>query len=239
MKLRVLPATIFFATLLLTVKIGNLWTGVGNLAPALQVADLRAQDSEDDDQAAADNEADGDETESAESDEGDVDDELAALDLDALAKQDALLDTAPQLTQAELDVLQSLKQRRETLNQRESRLELRESLIEAAETNLASRVEEWKQLKSEVEELLTRYEEAEEGKLKTLATYYEKMKPKDAARVFNTLDLPYLIEIVGRMKVAKVADVIGKMDTQKAKVLTIALAQRREPGTRANATRSE
>ena len=57
MKLRVLPATIFFATLLLTVKIGNLWTGVGNLAPALQVADLRAQDSEDDDQAAADNEA--------------------------------------------------------------------------------------------------------------------------------------------------------------------------------------
>ncbi len=65
------------------------------------------------------------------------------------------------------------------------------------------------------------------------------MKPKDAARVFNTLDLPYLIEIVGRMKVAKVADVIGKMDTQKAKVLTIALAQRREPGARANATRSE
>ena len=156
-----------------------------------------------------------------------------------MAKQDALLDTAPQLTQAELDVLQSLKQRRETLNQRESRLELRESLIEAAETNLASRVEEWKQLKSEVEELLTRYEEAEEGKLKTLATYYEKMKPKDAAQVFNTLDLPYLIEIVGRMKVAKVADVIGKMDTQKAKVLTIALAQRREPGARANATRSE
>ena len=60
------------------------------------------------------------------------------------------------------------------------------------------------------------------------------MKPKDAAR--STPWMPYLIEIVGR---AKVADVIGKMDTQKAKVLTIALAQRREPGARANATRSE
>jgi flagellar motility protein MotE (MotC chaperone) len=226
--------------LLLTVKIGDMWTDVSDLAPAVQVADLRAQDSEDE---AAVSEEDGEDTESAEGvedgEEGLGEDELAALDLEALAEESALLDPAPELTQAELDVLQSLRARREALNRRESKLELRESLIEAAEINLESRVEEWKRLKADVEALLAQYEDAEEGKLKTLATYYEKMKPKDAARVFNTLDLPYLIEIVGRMKEAKVADVIGKMDTQKAKVLTVALAQRHEPGNRANGTRSE
>ena len=38
MRLRILPATIFFATLLLTVKVGGLWTDVDNLAPAVRVA---------------------------------------------------------------------------------------------------------------------------------------------------------------------------------------------------------
>ena len=61
------------------------------------------------------------------------------------------------------------------------------------------------------------------------------MKPKDAARVFNTLDLPYLIEIVGRMKEAKVAEVIGKMETEKAKVLTMELARRSETVARSDA----
>jgi flagellar motility protein MotE (MotC chaperone) len=80
-----------------------------------------------------------------------------------------------------------------------------------------------------VEALLARYETDQNEELDTLAAYYEKMKPKDAARVFDVLDLPYLIQIVGRMKEAKVADIIGKMDTLRAKTLTMELARRRDP----------
>lgn len=236
MKPRILPATIFFAALLLTVKINSLWTGIDTTGSAVRVAVLHAQETDEDAQVGADEDAEGGD-EASDAEEGD--EELAALDFDALTEENALIDAAPELTQAELDVLQNLRQRREELDIRESKLELRESLIEAAETNLESRVQEWRQLKTEVEELLARYEEAEEGELKTLAIYYEKMKPKDAARVFNTLDLTYLIEIVGRMKDAKVADVMGKMDTEKAKVLTMQLAERREPGTGADSARSE
>ena len=77
--------------------------------------------------------------------------------------------------------------------------------------------------------LLERFESERSEELERLASYYEKMKPKDAARVFNELDMPYLIDIVSRMKDGQVAAIIGKMDTTKAMGLTVELARRRDP----------
>ncbi|HEX9648229.1 MAG TPA: hypothetical protein VGB88_12065 [Alphaproteobacteria bacterium] len=211
MRIRLLPVTMFLGGLLLTVKLGALVSGGGPVTAGIQVADSQAQQA---DAATAPGEGDAP--------AGEPDSELAGLE-----PPPALPPLAPptEFTQAELDVLQNLRERRETLDARETELDLRQSTIEAAEHNVEGRIEDWKRLKAEVEQLLTRYEKAQNDELDTLAAYYEKMKPKDAARVFDTLDLPYLIEIVGRMKAAKVADVIGKMDTLKAKELTIELAR--------------
>lgn len=236
MRLRLLPLTIFVAALMLSVRIGALWTGDGR--PALAIADLQAQQggAADAASAAVDPAAAGAAGDPAAADpaaagEGQVpDSEALAKELEALIEQEPLIDAAPELTKGELEVLQSLRERREALDDREAELDLRQRMVEAAELNLESRIEEWRRLKGEVEGLLARYQTAEDDELQTLATYYEKMKPKDAARVFNTLDLPYLIDIVGRMKEAKVADIIGKMDTQQAKTLTVELARRHEPG---------
>ena len=219
MKIRLLPVTMFVAALLFSVKIGDLWTGTAGTGQTVQIADSRAQDAETEAEDDADEMADVEETGDEESVDADMEGEAEEedVDLDALAAETPLIDAAPELTQAEIDVLQTLRERRQALDAREAEIDLRESMLKAAEVNLESRIEEWKRLKTDVEQLLTQYEEAQDDELQTLATYYEKMKPKDAARVFNTLDLPYLIEIVGRMKEAKVADVIGKMDTQTAK----------------------
>ena len=240
MKFRLLPVTMFAAALLFSVKIGDLWTGAVGTGKAVRIADSQAQDAEDEAEAeeTAEDE-DSDDEEVAEADgEGEAEEE-EEIDLDAHAAETPLIDAAPELTQAEIDVLQTLRERRQALDAREAEIDLRESMLRAAEVNLESRIGEWKRLQSDVEQLLARYEEAQDDELQTLATYYEKMKPKDAARVFNTLDLPYLIEIVGRMKEAKVADVIGKMDTQTAKTLTMELARRSETVARSDALQAQ
>lgn len=237
MKIRLLPVTIFVAALLFSVKVSDLWTGSAGTGQALQIAESRAQDAEDQADADEDAEADADEADDQDVADADSDEEPEEedVDLDALAAETPLIDAAPELTQAEIDVLQTLRERRQALDAREAEIDLRESMLKAAEVNLESRIDEWKRLQTDVEQLLARYEEAQDDELKTLATYYEKMKPKDAARVFNTLDLPYLIEIVGRMKEAKVAVVIGKMDTETAKTLTMELARRSETVARSDA----
>lgn len=212
MRLRLIPVTMFLAALLLTVKAGEMMTGEATFWARVEIPELHAQQADD---AAAAAVAAGEEP---------------ANPAEQLEQLEAAPEPLPEFTRAELDVLQNLRARREALDRREAELDMRESTILAAEHNLESRIEEWKRLKAEVEELTARFATAQDEELDTLAAYYEKMKPKDAARVFDTLDLEYLVDIVSRMKAAKVAEIIGGMDTLNAKALTMELAQRRKTG---------
>jgi flagellar motility protein MotE (MotC chaperone) len=62
-----------------------------------------------------------------------------------------------------------------------------------------------------------------------LVKTYETMKPKDAARIFDTLEMEVLIEVAQRMKEAKLAPVLAAMDPAKAQSVTVELAARRAP----------
>lgn len=235
-KFRFLPLAIVVLALMLTLKTGELWEGVSEVraqqTPGERPTDL-LDDGEDDAELLGDDEAvsaDGED----EFDEDDLDGEDLAGDDEPLLGEESgtagedFLSGENALNQSELDVLQMLRGRRAELDTRAERLDLREKMVLAAEHALESHIQDWKQLKVAVEASLEKYNTKRDGKLQTLATYYEKMKAKDAARVFNALELPYLIDIVERMKVAKVADIIGKMDTERAKTLTMELARQHQ-----------
>ena len=49
---------------------------------------------------------------------------------------------------------------------------------------------------------------------------YEAMKPRDAATIFNDLEMPVLLQVVDRMKEAKAAPVLAAMQPDKARDLT-------------------
>jgi flagellar motility protein MotE (MotC chaperone) len=53
------------------------------------------------------------------------------------------------------------------------------------------------------------------------------MKPKDAARIFEQLEMPILLDVIERMKERKAAPVIADMNPEKAKKLTIEMFKRR------------
>ena len=52
------------------------------------------------------------------------------------------------------------------------------------------------------------------------------MKPKDAANIFNELDLQVLLDVMQNMKERKLAPIVAAMDTKRARTLTRELAER-------------
>ena len=55
---------------------------------------------------------------------------------------------------------------------------------------------------------------------------YEGMKPKDAAKVFDRLEMPVLFEIASQIAPRKMSDILGLMSTEAAERLTVEMARR-------------
>lgn len=125
---------------------------------------------------------------------------------------------------AERALLERLQQRREELDQRSRDLDTRENLLRAAEKRVQDRIDELKRLEASVGALEQKKTDAETARVKSLVVMYEAMKPKDAARIFDRLDLAVLMQLASAMKPAKVADVLAAMDADAAQRLTVALA---------------
>ena len=67
----------------------------------------------------------------------------------------------------------------------------------------------------------------DEANWRGLVKMYETMKPRDAAAIFNDLDLPVLLPVLDRMKETKAASVLAAMQPERARQVTAELAQLR------------
>jgi flagellar motility protein MotE (MotC chaperone) len=132
-----------------------------------------------------------------------------------------------QASAAELAVLEDLRARRLALEERERSIAEREAVVVAAERRLAQRIEELQQLQQRLEALDQAARERADAGWRGLVKIYESMRPRDAARIFNELEMPVLIEVVERMRERNAAPILAGMNPDKAKALTAELAQRR------------
>jgi flagellar motility protein MotE (MotC chaperone) len=113
-----------------------------------------------------------------------------------------------------------------TLEAREGELATREAVLAAAERRLSQRVEELAAMQARLETLDRAAREREEANWGNLVRIYENMRPRDAARIFNELEMPVLIEVVARMKQRAVAPILAGMEPALAQKLTAELAAR-------------
>jgi len=128
---------------------------------------------------------------------------------------------------AEIDVLQNLAKRREELDRWNQDIVTRENVLTAATEKVNGKIKELSSLKLEVGHLLFEYNKKEDEKIASLVKIYQNMKPKEAAAIFEQLDMPILLEVVTKMKEANAALILAQMDPTKAKELTIQLAQQK------------
>lgn len=137
-------------------------------------------------------------------------------------------DPREHVSASERAVLERLQARRQELDARARELEIRENLIKAAEKRLETKAEELKAVEQRAGEAKERKSEADAARLKGVVTMYEGMKPKDAARIFDRLEMTVLFEIASQIKPQKMADIIAQMSSEAAERLTIELSRRGE-----------
>lgn len=120
-----------------------------------------------------------------------------------------------------------LRARREALEDRERAIATREALLAVAEQRLAARLSELTALQGRLEQADVDARDREESHWRTMAKLYETMRPREAAAVFNELDLPVLVQVVERMNDRKAAPVLGAMLPDRVRQLTVELARLR------------
>ena len=128
---------------------------------------------------------------------------------------------------AERALLEALRQRRTELDAREAALAEREVLAAAAERRVEARIADMQALHQRLEaEARQRSEQAEQG-MRQLVRLYEGMRPRDAATIFDELDLAVLIPVLDRMREARAAPVLAAMRPERARLATTELARHR------------
>jgi flagellar motility protein MotE (MotC chaperone) len=133
---------------------------------------------------------------------------------------------SPPVSASERALLERLQARRQELEARAREIDIRESLLKAAEKRIESKVEEMKAVESRISTATEVKNEAEAARFKGIITMYESMKPKDAAKVFDRLEMPVLIEIATQIAPRKMSDILGQMQTEAAERLTVEMAHR-------------
>jgi flagellar motility protein MotE (MotC chaperone) len=127
---------------------------------------------------------------------------------------------------SERAILERLQARRQELEARAREIDIRESLLKAAEKRAEGRVEELKAIESRISGASAQKADEDAARFKGIITMYEGMKPKDAAKVFDRLEMPVLFDIASHIAPRKMADILGLMQPEVAERLTVEMARR-------------
>lgn len=132
----------------------------------------------------------------------------------------------PHMSPSERALLERLSDRRKELEKRQGELDMRDTLLKAAEKKLDERLNELKDAEARIVAATQQKEEAEQQRLKNLVTMYENMKAKDAAKIFDRLDIKLATEVAKLIQPRRMSDILAQMTPESAQKLTVELAKR-------------
>ena len=131
------------------------------------------------------------------------------------------------ISSVKMEMFEDMAARRKELDRREQTLVTREALLQAAEQEIERKYQEMDALRNQIEQLLEDQSEEEKARITSLVKIYEGMKPKEAARIFDTLDLDVLVNVVSLMSERKLSPVLAAMNPERARTVTIMLAEQK------------
>jgi flagellar motility protein MotE (MotC chaperone) len=143
-----------------------------------------------------------------------------------------VMDPSRPTSAAERAILERLHQRRQELDARAREIEIRESLLKAAEKKVEERIAELKSVEARVTAGLQKKDDAEASRFKGIVTMYETMKPRDAAKIFERLDMRVLLDVSTQINPRRMSEILALMTPEAAEKLTVELATRVSGGER-------
>ena len=140
--------------------------------------------------------------------------------------------TDHRFTSVEVEILQNLAKRREELDRWESNVKIKEATLDATEKRIGDKIRQIEAMRKQVAILLEQYNTKEDAKIHSLVKIYENMKPSEAARIFDEVEMPILLLVIDAMAEKKAAPILAAMNPKKAKQLTVELANERKINTK-------
>lgn len=223
--LRLLPVLVIVATIAFAIRLGDFMITHDPVSGSVQAQQVSNQ-------PAPSNETLKETTEAATDSDTDitaekaVKDDTIKIDPPSMDWSDSL-DSDFEYSDVRAELFEALAKRRRALDEREAMLEKKEALLKATEQEITRKYKEMTQVRNEIKQLLDLQSEEEQKRIMSLVKVYEGMKAKDAAQIFNTLDMDILIEVMGRMSERKLSPILAEMDPDRARSVTIFLAEQK------------
>lgn len=130
---------------------------------------------------------------------------------------------APSFSDSEIQLLQELAERREALDIRAQEIDKRAVQLKVAEDEIDKKLSQLKEYEQRLNKLINQYSSQEKENVVSLVKLYSSMKPKDAARIFNTMNLDISVAILKGMKPSASSAILSQMDSEKAQAITAVL----------------
>jgi flagellar motility protein MotE (MotC chaperone) len=151
------------------------------------------------------------------------------------AASDSSDDEEDEFSPQKIELLQKLKERSDLLLKKEQKLLEKNEILKTVEHKIQEKYKELDQkrvdlekVKNSLSEINKKIVEEDEKKLQSLVKIYQTMKPKDAARIFDKLDMVVLLDVISRMKEGNTAPILANMSADRAQNVTMFLAQKRK-----------
>ena len=143
---------------------------------------------------------------------------------------EGLSDTPGQCETPE-EVLSALADEREAIENRKRELGARESEMALAREKLQNEKLALLELQSAIKDLLGKVDAAKTDDLQRLIEFYKNMKPADAARIMDDMDIETTIMVLGTMKPRVAAPILAKMSAVRARAVSKIILERSQlPG---------
>lgn len=129
----------------------------------------------------------------------------------------------PTFSDSEIALLQELAERREALEVKSQEIDKRAVQLKVAEEEIDKKIKQLKEYEQRLGKLINQYSDKEQENINSLVKLYSSMKPKDAARIFNTMNLDISTAILKGMKPSASSAILSQMDSEKAQAITAEL----------------
>ncbi|MGQ9369329.1 MotE family protein [Azospirillum sp. ST 5-10] len=116
---------------------------------------------------------------------------------------------------------------------RAQRVRETEAVLTATEARIGTQIQRLGAVKREVEALMAQRSTLQQEDLRRMVAIYEAMKPRDAARILDSLETAEVVDVLDRLAERRAAPILAAMSDTKAREVTQAILQRRAlPGDR-------
>ncbi|MBQ8677979.1 MAG: hypothetical protein IJ529_05885 [Alphaproteobacteria bacterium] len=202
LKFRILPLFIFVAVLGLSIKLNTAY----DLYQKSDISQVRITPSS-----------------ARAADEMDSDAKALTEVLDGQKPSPQAAERLPVFSDSEIQILQELAERREALDVRAQEIDKRTVQLQVAEEEIDKKLTQLKEYEQRLSKLINQYSAQEKENINSLVKLYSSMKPKDAARIFNTMNLDISVAILKGMKPSASSAILSQMDSEKAQAITAVL----------------